>query len=157
MRIAYMLTSLGIGGAERQVVALAERMASRGHTVVLIVLQPRALKEWPTELQVIHLDTHKTLSSALGSLKRGRSFLREFHPDLVHSHTYPANMFARVLKLLGAAPAVLSTIHNVYEGAGRRMLTYRLTDGLSLHTTAVCEAAADRYMRKKAVPSESAR
>ena len=26
MRIAYVLTSLGIGGAERQVVALAERM-----------------------------------------------------------------------------------------------------------------------------------
>ena len=26
MRIAFMLTSLGMGGAERQVVALAERM-----------------------------------------------------------------------------------------------------------------------------------
>ena len=39
MRIAYMLTSLGIGGAERQVVALAERMAARGHDVLLIVLQ----------------------------------------------------------------------------------------------------------------------
>ena len=39
MRIAYMLTSLGRGGAERQVVALAERMAARGHDVVLIVLK----------------------------------------------------------------------------------------------------------------------
>ena len=43
MRIAYMLTSLGIGGAERQVIALAERMAARGHAVVLIVLKPRGL------------------------------------------------------------------------------------------------------------------
>jgi glycosyltransferase involved in cell wall biosynthesis len=152
MRIAYMLTSLGIGGAERQVVALAERMASRGHTVVLVVLKPRALKEWPTNLQVIHLDMHEKLASVLGALMRGRRFLREFQPDLVHSHTYPANIAARMLKLLGAAPAVLSTIHNVYEGGSRRMLTYRLTDGLSIHTTAVCEAAADRFMRKKAVP-----
>lgn len=152
MRIAYMLTSLGIGGAERQVVALAERMASRGHAVVLVVLKPRALKEWPTNLQVIHLDMRKTFASTFGSVMRVRRLLREFQPDLLHSHTYPANMAARMLKLLGATPAVLSTIHNVYEGCGLRMFAYRLTDGLSIHTTAVCETAADRYMRKKAVP-----
>ncbi len=152
MRIAYMLTSLGIGGAERQVVALAERMASRGHTVVLIVLQPRALKSGPPNFRSFIWTCTRRSPASSGSLKRGRRFLREFHPDLVHSHTYPANMFARVLKLLGAAPAVLSTIHNVYEGGWPRMLTYRLTDGLSLRTTAVSEAAADRYMRKKAVP-----
>jgi hypothetical protein len=34
-----MLTSLGRGGAKRQVIALAERMAVRGHQVVLIVLK----------------------------------------------------------------------------------------------------------------------
>jgi glycosyltransferase involved in cell wall biosynthesis len=147
-----MLTSLGFGGAERQVVALAERMAARGHVVVLLVLKPRELKEWPTDLQVIHLDMHKPSGSIIGALMRARAELREFRPDLVHSHTYPANMSARMLKLLGAAPAVLSTIHNVYEGGALRMLAYRISDGLSIQTTAVCEAAADRFMRKKAVP-----
>ncbi len=38
MRIAYMLTSLGMGGAEWQVVALAERMKARGHAIVLVVV-----------------------------------------------------------------------------------------------------------------------
>lgn len=47
MRIAYMLTSLGIGGAERQVVPLAERMARRGPTVALTVLKPRIGQDWP--------------------------------------------------------------------------------------------------------------
>ena len=50
MRIAYVLTSLGFGGAERQVVALAERMAARGHAVSLVVLLPRQSEEWPTTL-----------------------------------------------------------------------------------------------------------
>ncbi|MEI9969662.1 MAG: hypothetical protein WDM87_13955 [Terracidiphilus sp.] len=33
MRIVYLLTSLGVGGAEKQALAVAERMASRGHAV----------------------------------------------------------------------------------------------------------------------------
>ena len=39
--------------------------------------------------------------------------MREFRPDLVHSHSYPANLFARLLKLLAPRIAVLSTVHNV--------------------------------------------
>lgn len=152
MRIAYMLTSLGMGGAERQVVALAERMAGRGHTVALIVLMPRVAQEWPTALDVVHLEMRKTPVSVFRGLMRARRFLREFRPDLVHSHTYPGNMAARMLRLVGATPAVVSTIHNVYEGGWGRMLAYRLTDGLSLRTTAVSQAAAERYVRIKAVP-----
>ena len=55
MRIAYMLTSLGIGGGERQVVSLAERMEARGHKVLLTVLQRSAGHEWPTSVRVVYL------------------------------------------------------------------------------------------------------
>jgi hypothetical protein len=47
---------------------------------------------------------------------------------------------------------VISTIHNVYEGGWRRMMAYRLTDGLSSQTTAVSQVAADRFVWLKAVP-----
>ncbi len=152
MRIAYMLTSLGMGGAEKQTVALAERMAARGHSVLLVVLQERQQEQWPTDLNVVYLNMHKAPFSALAGLERARRSLRAFRPDLVHSHTYPANMAARLLRLTGSAPAVLSTIHNVYEGRWPRMLSYRFTDFLSLRTTAVSEVAARRYIRLKAVP-----
>ena len=68
--------------------------------------------------------------SALAGLERARRSLHAFRPDLVHSHTYPANMSARLLRLTGSAPAVLSTMHNVYEGRWPRMLGYRFTDFL---------------------------
>ncbi len=144
MRIAYMLTSLGIGGAERQVVSLAERMAARGHAVVLVVLKARQSTEWPTSIEVAHLEMDKTLVSICQSLGRAHRFLRVFRPDLVHSHTFPANMAARALRVLGSAPSVVSTIHNVYEGGWRRTVWYGLTDGLSIHTTAVSRAVAER-------------
>jgi len=152
MRIAYMLTSLGIGGAERQVIALSERMAARGHHVVLIVLKPKETHEWPTSLEVIRLDMRKSLAGFYSGLARSHRFLRSFHPDLVHSHTFPANMVARALHVLGSAPAVLSTIHNVYEGGWQRTMLYGLTDRLAIHTTAVSEAVASRFIQIGAVP-----
>ncbi len=152
MRIAYILTSLGMGGAEKQTVALAQRMTARGHAVVLLILRERQKDEWPTPLEVHYLETHKSALSLLRGLLRARSILREFRPDLLHSHTFPANMMARTLRLFGAAPAVLSTIHNVYEGGPLRTWAYRLTDRLSIHITAVSRAAAERYVHIKAVP-----
>jgi glycosyltransferase involved in cell wall biosynthesis len=152
MRIAYMLTSLGRGGAERQVIALAERMAARGHQVVLIVLKPREAHEWPTSLEVIRLGMRKSLVGLSSGLAAADRFLHSFHPDLVHSHTFPANMSARMLRALGSAPAVLSTIHNVYEGGWRRSALYGLTDGLAIHTTAVSQAVANRFIQIGAVP-----
>jgi glycosyltransferase involved in cell wall biosynthesis len=151
MRIAYMLTSLGRGGAERQVIALAERMAARGHHVVLIVLKPSEVDEWPTSLELIRLDMRKSLAGVSAGLLRGRRHLRRFRPEIVHSHTFPANMAARILHAFHSTPAVLSTIHNIYEGRWWRTVLYRVTDILTAHTTAVSEAVAKRQVETGAV------
>ena len=149
MRIAYMLTSLGIGGAERQVVALAKHMAAHRHVVLLIVLRERQVEEWSTTLQVVYLGLRKAPGSLVAGVIRAHALLRTFRPDLLHSHTFPANLMARLLRGLGGPP-VLSTIHNIFEGGRMRMLAYRMTDSLTLHTTAVSEAVALRFSRSKA-------
>jgi glycosyltransferase involved in cell wall biosynthesis len=157
MRIAYVLTSLGVGGAERQVLLLAERMRARGHAVALVVLQGREtrdVEEWPTALDTVRLGMRKQPVSLLAGVWSARGFLGSFQPDLIHSHTYPANMMARLLRLLGSAPVLISTVHNVYEGPWTRMLAYRLTDPLSHRTTAVSQAAAERFVRLRAVPAQ---
>ena len=152
MRILYLLSSLGVGGAEKQALSVAERMARRGHAVAVVVLLPRLAEEWPTAIPALYLDIRKTPISVLAGLHRARRFLREFRPDLVHSHGFHANIFARMFRLAGPRFAVLSTVHNVYEGGWLRMMAYRLTDGLSRCTVAVSEAAAERFTRLKAVP-----
>ena len=154
MRIVYVLTSLGMGGAERQALAQAQRMAERGHAVAILVLRSRLSEEWPTKLDTLYLDMRKTPLSFLKGLGQARRFLLEFKPDLLHSHSFHANIAARLLKIAVPRTAVLSTIHNVYEGGRSRMLAYRLTDFLSRRTTAVCEAAAKRFVELKAVPQD---
>lgn len=152
MRIVYVLTSLGMGGAERLVLDLASRMERRGHTVQILVLRPQIVEQWPTALSVVYLGMHRAPMSVFAGLVRATRFLAEFHPDLIHSHSFHANIFARLLKLVTPSIVVLCTVHNVYEGRWQRMLAYRLTDPLCCRTTAVSQAAADRFVRLKAIP-----
>jgi len=152
MRIVTVLTSLGVGGAEKQALAVAERMAKRGHAVAVLVLMPPVAEEWPTTIRTVYLGVHKTPGSVLRGLMRARSFAREFRPDLAHSHSFHANLFTRLLRLLVPRLVVLSTVHSVNEGGWRRMMAYRLTDVLSRRTVAVSEAAARHFIGLKAVP-----
>lgn len=151
MRIVYVLTSIGVGGAERQVISLATGMARRGYTVALLVLRSRLAEECHTDLPVTSLEVRKTPLSFLAGMARGRRFLTDLRPDLVHSHGFHANIAARLLKLPSPMLVVVSTVHNVYEGGWRRILAYRLTDALSSRTTAVSEAVANRFIGLKAV------
>ena len=155
MRIVTVLNSLGMGGAEKLALAVAERMARRGHDVALLALMPRLREQWPTTLPVVYLDMRKNPASVAAGFRRGRQFLREFRPDLVHSHSFHANMLARLLAIgLPGVPraVVVSSVHNVYEGGWMRMMAYRLTDRWSVRTVAVSQAAADRFVRLKAIP-----
>ncbi len=152
LRIALLLTSLGMGGAERQAVALAERLGARGHRVLLATLMMPLAEEWPTRMPVARLGMTKSPAGVVGALVRGRRLLRGFRPDIVHSHTKHANLAARLLHAVGAAPCVLTTLHSVRDGGALRMLAYRLTDRCVVHTTAVSEAVADAYVQVRAVP-----
>jgi glycosyltransferase involved in cell wall biosynthesis len=70
---------------------------------------------------------------------------------------FHANIAGRLLRLVMAAPVVISTLHSMAE-SGRhsknvrwRDLLYRITDGLADATVAVCTAAAERHAKAKAV------
>jgi glycosyltransferase involved in cell wall biosynthesis len=92
----------------------------------------------------------RTPASILAGITKARGFLRSFRPDLLHGHSFHANMTARLLRILHPKVPVVSTFHNVYEGGPRRMLAYRLTDRLCSLTTAVSEAVARRFIEMKA-------
>lgn len=160
MRILYILSTLGIGGAEKQVIDVAERMAANGHTVALIALK-HAAEEWPVKLPVLRLNMRKTPVGIYRGLRFAANFVPLFRPDIIHSHTFPANIFARLLQRIlhksRTAPCLINTIHNVHEGGWHRMLVYRATDALVDQVTAVSQAAAERFVQPNAVSATKMR
>jgi glycosyltransferase involved in cell wall biosynthesis len=101
---------------------------------------------------VVHLDIGKDPVSVTAGFLRARRLLRTFRPDVVHSHSFHANLLARLLRIGLPRLTVISTVHNVYEGGWLRMTAYRLTDRLSKRTIAVSKAAAKRFVSLKAIP-----
>ena len=59
MRIVYVLTTLAMGGTERQVLGIAGRMAARGHDVAVLVLRRREPEWLATDLDVVSLEMRK--------------------------------------------------------------------------------------------------
>ena len=157
MRVAYLMTEMGCGGAEMQVLALAREMRGRGHEVVVLALQdePRALAPKFAQAGIpchsFGLNRHRNLVSALF---RARRWAGDWRPDVLHSHMVHANIFARLLRLLAArVPVVVGTAHSINEGGFVRTLAYRLTDPLADITTNVSPDAVAAFIRKGACPA----
>lgn len=152
MRIALLVTGLNMGGAENQVVNLVDRFLALGHQVLLIALTGDAavLPKNP-EVQLARLQMAKTPAGFLAGYRRARRLLREFFPDVVHSHMVHANVFSRLLRLTTAMPRLICTAHSSNEGGALRMWAYRLTDSLADMTTNVSHDAVMSYIRCGAV------
>ena len=154
MKVALIVTSLGVGGAETQVANLADRLDAAGHSVLILsMINDLAVLPASPSVRVEPLHARKTpLSLALG-YGRACRLLRRFRPDVVHSHMVHANLFARLLRLGAPMPRLISTAHNTNEGGALLMWGYRVTDGLAHLTTNVSQEAVDRYISCAAVPA----
>lgn len=155
MKIFYVITGLGQGGAERVVCDLADAMFKKGHEVKIayltgdIITQP-ANKE--IELLSIGLSNVITLPKAYLSLSK---IVRNFKPDIVHAHMVHANILTRLVRLVTPMTKLICTAHNSNEGGAVRMMSYRLTNRLANLTTNVSNTAVAAFEATHAIPKNS--
>jgi len=156
MRILFLSTSMGMGGADSQLLAAAQELRSRGHEVLIVSLTPlgpMGLESRQLGIPTESLDMRRGFPDPRGLLRLAR-LVRSWRPDVVHSHMVHANLLARALRILVPVRALVSTIHNIYEGGALRMAAYRWTNALVDHMTIVSEAAAERFVSEGIVRKE---
>jgi glycosyltransferase involved in cell wall biosynthesis len=154
VRILFLSTSMGLGGADQQLLSAAQVLRDRGHDIRIVSLTPlgpMGLQARSLGLATDSLEMRRGVPDPRG-LARLVRIVRAWKPDVVHSHMVHANLMARVLRLLVPVPVLVSTIHNVYEGGPLLMAGYRLTNGLVDHMTIISQAAADRFVGERIVP-----
>ncbi len=152
MRIFYLITGLGVGGAEVITIDLANSMRALGHEVKIeYMTNENALENRVNAGIEVHcIDIKKNPISFLKGIIRLKKQIKKFKPDVVHAHMFHANIFARITRLFTSIPKLICTAHNKNEGGDVRMLLYRLTDKLSDLNTNVSEEAVDCFIQKKA-------
>ncbi|AIJ09571.1 MULTISPECIES: glycosyltransferase [Edwardsiella] len=151
-RVCFVITGLGMGGAEKQVCDLADKLSLRGVNVIVIsladgvVVQP-LLKD----VKVYSINMKKNIFGFIRALWRVRRIIKGFNPQVVHSHMYHANLFSRFLRVLDPSFKLICTAHNTNEGGRWRMLSYRLTDWLASISTNVSQEAVTSFEQANAV------
>ena len=146
------MTGLQLGGAERQVVDLADRLTARGHAVAIAWLTgDAAVQPWDT-VALYPLAFSKTPFGLVQGCRRLVRLIRTWRPDVVHSHMVHANLIARVLRLYVPMPRLICTAHSPAEGGRAVMWAYRLTDRLADVSTHVSRQAVQAFEQAGAVP-----
>ncbi|WP_336953805.1 glycosyltransferase [Acinetobacter sp. AS167] len=152
MKILYIITGLGGGGAEKVVAGLADEMSKLGHIVKIAYLRGQVVvcpENSQIELIYLGLENFKDFKFACKNYKK---LLNEFKPDVVHSHMVHANIFTRILRIFYPIPKLICTAHSNNEGGKGRMFAYRLTHHLSDLTTNVSQSASKSFEDLGAVP-----
>lgn len=151
MRLTFIITGLGIGGAERQICDLADNFANTGHKVLIISLTGDALflPSHP-DIRVVQLCMKRSLFDLIKAYVKARRVIYLFRPEVVHCHMFHAIIFTRLLRLIVPIPILISTTHCIKEKWRLSALAYRLTDRLSDLSTNVSEAALKEFVNKGA-------
>jgi glycosyltransferase involved in cell wall biosynthesis len=156
MKVLLLSTSMGMGGADKQILSAAGEMQARGHEVLIVSLThlgPMGLEAQGAGIPTRSLEMRRGFPDPRG-LGRLVRIVRTWRPDVLHSHMLHANLMARVLRLFAPVPALVSTIHSIREGGRLKRASYRWTNRLADHMTIVSEAAADRFITKGIIPKE---
>lgn len=150
MNILYVITGLGLGGAEKVVCDLADQMILKGHDVKIVYLTGSVLVK-PISSRVELLPLHLNAASNVFSASRNyKKIISDFSPDVIHSHMIHANIFARLNHLSFKYIRLICTAHNSNEGGRMRMLAYKLTNFLSNLNTNVSQEASKSLISKGA-------
>ncbi len=152
MKVSLIITGLGMGGAERQVCDLADQFTAKGHNVLLISMTGETVnRPLSSKIDVVELNMAKTPFGFIKAYWQARQLIKQFKPDVVHSHMVHANLFSRLLRLSVRIPKLICTAHNTSEGGRGRMLAYRITDKLCDISTNVSQEAVDAFFAQGAV------
>jgi glycosyltransferase involved in cell wall biosynthesis len=161
-RIALVIVSLGLGGAEMQVASLAGALVDRGWSVDVISLLPLcglAPMLASKGIGLWSLDMKRGVPDPRG-IQRLRRILRHLQPDIVHGHLAQATLLTRVTRLVCKMPVLVGTMHSLRLTSDRtgqdywRERAHRITDSLSDMNTTICHAAAVRYVGLKITAPE---
>ncbi len=150
MRILFIVNSFGVGGAEKQIVSLAKEHSLRGNQVLIVRLKskPDDLLSKITFCQTESLEMNG-FKGALCCFSNFNRLVKNFKPDVIHSHLPHSIVFSRFYKLIyGGEFRLVCTAHSYNIRTRLFGLFYKYTDFISDHNTNVSQSAVERYIKE---------
>ena len=152
MKVLHVITGLEAGGAEIQLAMLVRH--TRHEPDVLTLYNPGSVADQIRADGIRVRDLGMTRNTQLGALLRLRSIIADGRYDVVHTHLYRAQIYARPAARLARTPVVVTTEHSIGEThIERRKMTsgvrglYLGSELFSDATIAVSDVVRERLIR----------
>jgi glycosyltransferase involved in cell wall biosynthesis len=152
MKVLHVITGLDAGGAELQLAMIMRRTRHESDVVTLYNPGPVADLIQSQGTSVRNLGMQR--NTELRALLRLRKLIKDGQYDVVHTHLYRAQIYARPAARLAGTPVVLTTEHSIGEThIERRKMTrgvralYLSSELFSDATVAVSDIVKDRLVR----------
>jgi glycosyltransferase involved in cell wall biosynthesis len=152
MKVLHVITGLDAGGAELQLAMLLRH--TRHEADVVTLYNPGPVAEMIREEGTSVRDLGMRSNRELGALVRLRKMIKDGRYDVVHTHLYRTQVYARPAARLAGTPVVLTTEHSIGEThIERRPMTrgvralYLASERFSDATIAVSDIVRDRLTR----------
>jgi glycosyltransferase involved in cell wall biosynthesis len=131
MRILFVISGLGFGGAERQVVLISRELARRGHQVLIYTLNdhvPRRPELSGSDVELVVDQKRWRFDPPV--LLRLRRTIRKWRADVVHGFLYDGDFYARLACCGLNMPVLNSERNDNYVLSRLQHWGYRLTAGM---------------------------
>jgi glycosyltransferase involved in cell wall biosynthesis len=152
MKVLHVITGLEAGGAEVQLAMLVRH--TRHEPDVLTLYNPGSVADQIRADGIRVRDLGMTRNTQIGALLRLRSLIAEGRYDVVHTHLFRTQIYARPAARLVRTPVVVTTEHSIGEThIERRKMTagvrglYLGSELFSDATIAVSDVVRERLVR----------
>jgi len=130
MKVLHVITGLDVGGAEIQLAMLLKY--SRHDCDVVTLYNPGPVADQIRAQGISVRDIGMKSNTSLGALPRLRSLIATGRYDVVHTHLYRAQVYARPAAKLARVPVVVTTEHSIGDTHIERRKMTRGVRGLYL-------------------------
>lgn len=116
MRILFVISGLGYGGSESQLIALATEIRRLDHEVHVFVLTDHAPRARDLEMVGVPVRVdHKSARLDLGLLLRLRRHIMQVKPDIIHGFLFDGNWYATMAAVGLRWPVMCSERNSDYR------------------------------------------
>lgn len=115
IRVAFIIATLSMGGAEKQLVYTLNELDKRKVRPKLFIIKSstKLLEQLSDEVEV-YIGGMQNVLSFTKWVELNRA-IKKFNPDIVHSNLYNANLYSRFLKLIFQKLIVINHVHGLGE------------------------------------------
>jgi glycosyltransferase involved in cell wall biosynthesis len=149
-RILLLSTSLGMGGADRQILYLAHALIAKDYEVRLVCMTPpeeMGRQALAGGLPITSLDMQRGQAD-WRSFQRFVNLLQSWRPHILTSFMYHANLLGRLAGKWAGVPLVVTSIRSERNGSAARDWLMRLTNWMDHSSTTNSQQVADSLMSR---------